>query len=551
VSQTTQARREPGQSVSVGSATTDTSADTTASSRRAEVRAILMAALRELSDDSKAADGWPAAERKATLGDVDQAMSVLTVVRGSVLVAERDAGTWNTGDGDRSFGAWRGRQSRGGAHKGAAEVRQAEQLDTVPDVTEAVTKGLITVEHAAIIAKIAATGTPAQQAAAKSAAGQEELLNHAKTEDVATFDTTAAAWAAAQDPLALQRARDNQHANRWLSVKEVTEGTRISGLIDTDAGRRLTGALEAVTPRPPKGAKRTYGQRNADALDTMAATILASADSKPGASVPPQISMIVTAETWEAAKAARDRRRERALSPLGLPLDDSDDSDDGGSGCVDTGPAPFWYPPATYEDGTPVPDSELAIAMCDCAITRIVLDADNAVINLGRRKRCYTGAQRTAVIARDRHCAWPDCQANARWCQIHHITWWERGGETSLDVGVLLCNFHHHEVHRQDLIITRTNTPPGGDSLALCTYTFTDRHGRTIGQPPGTPPTRPTRPTRPGTAPPGSPAPRSAPPGSAPPGSAPPGSAPPGSARPGHARPGGRAADERPDVLFA
>ncbi|WP_447587315.1 hypothetical protein [Cellulomonas persica] len=36
--------------------------------------------------------------------------------------------------------------------------------------------------------------------------------------------------------------------------------------------------------------------------------------------------------------------------------------------------------------------------------------------------------------------------------QLHHIAWWHRdGGASDLENAVLLCGFHHHEVHRLDL----------------------------------------------------------------------------------------------------
>ncbi|HEY8718305.1 HNH endonuclease signature motif containing protein, partial [Pengzhenrongella sp.] len=118
-------------------------------------------------------------------------------------------------------------------------------------------------------------------------------------------------------------------------------------------------------------------------------------------------------------------------------------------------------------------------------------------LDLGRSERLFTGVQRSAVIARDRHCAWPECDQPARWCQIHHIRWWKRDfGSTSVDNGILLCTFHHHEVHRLDLSITRKPAPrpdrngvprPRG-TLATVDYTFTDPTGRVIGRKPGAPP---------------------------------------------------------------
>ncbi len=153
------------------------------------------------------------------------------------------------------------------------------------------------------------------------------------------------------------------------------------------------------------------------------------------------------------------------------------------------------------EDGTPVPRSEAEQAMCDCELTRIVTDAADVPINLGRTQRLYTGAMRRAVIARDHSCRWPGCHHPARWCEIHHIRWWDRhGGDTSLTNGILLCPYHHHEVHRRDLDITRiTPTPPRLgplrgtppetetrthlDELGAARYRFTDPEGRLVAGP--------------------------------------------------------------------
>ena len=138
-------------------------------------------------------------------------------------------------------------------------------------------------------------------------------------------------------------------------------------------------------------------------------------------------------------------------------------------------------PPATTEDGTPVSHTELARALCDCAATRVVLDERGLPLDVGRTRRMFTPAQRTAVVARDRVCAWNGCAIVPRYCEVHHIRWWEReGGRTDLANGVLLCSHHHHQVHDRDLDIVRLAAPAG---LGAVRYEFRDRTGRRVNAP--------------------------------------------------------------------
>src|ERR1039458_8391278 len=59
--------------------------------------------------------------------------------------------------------------------------------------------------------------------------------------------------------------------------------------------------------------------------------------------------------------------------------------------------------------------------------------------------RDIPAAIRTAVIARDQHCRFPDgCDQPAAACEIHHTTPQARGGKTSVEDCGLFCFFHHH-----------------------------------------------------------------------------------------------------------
>jgi hypothetical protein len=441
-----------------------------ASGTLAEI-ATIAAAMTRVAARVTVAGRWPGGDRRRVLTELDRVVDGLTAVRAAVLVAERDAGTWR-GSGDRSFEASRARSGRVGQRVATAQVRQAAQLAAVPEAVAAVVEGLISVEHAAVIGAVASTGTPAQRAAVASEEGRRDLMALAQDVDAGTFATSVARWVATVNPAGSEVGHEAQRAERYLQVATTPRGTFIKGRMDSMAGHKLTRALEALSPRPGAEDDRSPGQRHADALEAMAGRILAAPDTKPGGHVPPQVTMILTAETWVAGRAERDRRRHAGSASVGT---------DGVPG----------YEPATLEDGTPVPASVLAAAMCDCEITRVVIDAEGVPLDVGRSQRVFTGAQRRAVIARDRECAWPGCDSHARWDDVHHIRWWERDeGPTSVENGVLLCSFHHHEVHRRDLAIARVSLPTGGHpprpsphrTVALVAYEFRDRAGRLVGR---------------------------------------------------------------------
>ncbi|PXA75443.1 HNH endonuclease signature motif containing protein [Auritidibacter sp. NML100628] len=97
----------------------------------------------------------------------------------------------------------------------------------------------------------------------------------------------------------------------------------------------------------------------------------------------------------------------------------------------------------------------LRAAVCDAGIIPHVLGAENEVLDLGREKREFSGAQHRALIARDQGCAAPGCTMPAAWCQIHHIVEWENGGQTDINNAVLLCSAHHVDVHTKKWTIDR------------------------------------------------------------------------------------------------
>ncbi|WP_240720955.1 HNH endonuclease signature motif containing protein [Pseudarthrobacter sp. NamE2] len=101
----------------------------------------------------------------------------------------------------------------------------------------------------------------------------------------------------------------------------------------------------------------------------------------------------------------------------------------------------------TFAYSGPVPATTLRKIACDADIIPALLGTHGEILDLGRKTRLFTTAQRLALTARDQGCAFPNCTAPAPWCEAHHITYWSHQGPTSTDNGVLLCNHHHPPQH--------------------------------------------------------------------------------------------------------
>lgn len=423
----------------------------------AAAQAALDDAVRAVAAATRNAPDLLPDERTRLVARIDAAVARLTTARAAVLVAQRDSGAWRA-NGDPTFEAWRARTSRTGIRAAAAEVRRGDALAAMPAVRDAVDEGRVTVEHVDVVARTAAVASAPVREALASTTGQSELLAMATRVDAGRFAKAAALWAAALDRTALERGHQAQRATRFLHLAETPDGTRICGQLDAVAGHRLRLALEAMAGKPALDDGRSPEQRRADALGSLADAAL-RATSKGGIPVGPRASVtfVLREETWAAMR--KEKRR-----PAGVA----------GAAAA---------PPATFDDGVAMPPSEVARLLCDCELTRVVVDADGQPMDLGRTTRLHTAAQRRGVAVRDGGCLWPGCGAPTRWCEVHHLAWWDRdGGETSVADGALACSFHHHELHRLDLTVTRYTVPGGacGPGESRTRYTVTTPGGRVL-----------------------------------------------------------------------
>ena len=85
---------------------------------------------------------------------------------------------------------------------------------------------------------------------------------------------------------------------------------------------------------------------------------------------------------------------------------------------------------------------------CAAGIIPAVLDGKSQVLDLGRKKRFHTTAQRIALGLEQHGCTADGCDWPPGLCHAHHEIPWSKGGDTSLTNGRLLCPRHHALAHR-------------------------------------------------------------------------------------------------------
>ena len=84
---------------------------------------------------------------------------------------------------------------------------------------------------------------------------------------------------------------------------------------------------------------------------------------------------------------------------------------------------------------------------CEAGVVPMVLGGKSEVLDVGRRRRFHTRAQRLAIAQRDKTCVVGGCDAPPSRCHVHHVVPWSEGGGTSVQDGRLYCSAHHAMVH--------------------------------------------------------------------------------------------------------
>ncbi|REK82403.1 HNH endonuclease [Rhodococcus erythropolis] len=220
----------------------------------------------------------------------------------------------------------------------------------------------------------------------------------------------------------------------------------VRGDFDGVTGEMLLSALSNLSmPTPAEDGtpdKRPAATRNADAMAELIRRYLDNAATGIDGGQRPHLNVHINAKDLAY-------HRECATTSDGstpVPSEDDDpgmldlDFHDLDKQDLDVGHMP-WMGPLSV--------GRTRMIACDCMLSSVLLDENGAPLDVTPLKRLVTAAQRTALIARDKGCAFPGCDCVPAWTDAHHIKHWAKGGPTVMDNLVLLCRTHHTLMHRK------------------------------------------------------------------------------------------------------
>jgi hypothetical protein len=187
------------------------------------------------------------------------------------------------------------------------------------------------------------------------------------------------------------------------------------------AGQEILMTAINALAKPVKGDDRTPTQRRADALVTIAEMAMRSGELPVTGGVKPHVTVIATLPTMTGSDGAAA---------------------------------------ADYAFGATTSSEWARRFSCDANVARVVFGAEGAILDAGRSTRTFTAAQVRAIVARDRRCVWPGCDAPPGWCECHHCQHWAGNGRTDVSNGALLCGRHHDRVHVNGHLIIKTASGP-------------------------------------------------------------------------------------------
>ena len=334
--------------------------------------------------------------------------------------------------GAASLGAWMRHHCRIAPTEASARSRVAHAVTSgeLPATADALVEGKVTWRQAEVIQRSAQ-----QVPADRKGEAEEAMIAAAETFDPSQLRRLGDRLLSCFDREVAEAAAVRRYERRGLTLAETIDGMySVSGMLDPVTGSLVMTALNTAMSPPcsrddgdghsdddPAGPGvpdlRSWSQRRADALADICSQWMESDNHATVGGVRPHLSVIVDLQTLQAGAGEAAEPGEIAWSG-------------------------------------PVTPGESQMIGCDASIYRILMEGPSMVLDVGRATRTIPPALRRAVVARDRTCVAPGCHRPPEYCDVHHVTFWEHGGETSLENTVLACRRHHRMIHQMGWQVT-------------------------------------------------------------------------------------------------
>jgi len=318
-------------------------------------------------------------------------------------------------EGSATVQDWIRHECRMSATAADAAVCAGQQAANLHLSERAVDRGDIGFGHFVLMARTA-------RALADSPSGQPfdeaPLLRQAIAHSVGRFrhDCAHARHAADAKGVLAEHVADVEA--RYLELRSGEGGAWfLRGFLDSVGGATLRTALEPLARFSGADDTRSRSRRLADALVELSAHALDTGAIPSTHSVRTHLQLTACAETLAGTPGA---------------------------------------PAGGLEHAGPIPAATVQRLACDAGITRVLLDAKQAPLDVSRERRLPGVSTRRALQARDRGCVWPGCERPVSWTSAHHIVHWAHGGKTELNNLVLICHRHHWMVHEGGWQLART-----------------------------------------------------------------------------------------------
>jgi hypothetical protein len=294
-------------------------------------------------------------------------------------------------------------------------VAGGEHFDELPQTVVAMAEGKVGFGHLVVMAR---TSNALAASLTAKVFDEGKLLAKALENSVGKFHHVCRHLRHAADPLGYKATEADLVENRSLRIRtdEDSGAAFLSGVFDSESGAVIRTVLEPLARRSGAGDKRSYERRMADALLDVAWHHLDNGLVPQNASQRTHLQVTTSLETLLGRDGA---------------------------------------PAAELEFSLPISSKAVERLACDCSVTRILLDSDSMVIDVGRAKRVISGPARKALNVRDRGCTWPGCDRPVTWSSGHHLLHWIHGGTNEPHNLTLLCYRHHWMVHEGNWQILR------------------------------------------------------------------------------------------------